>query len=93
MWVITEEQKKNIRISIQQQREHRAFRILKKEEEFAKMDKEELKEKVIEYSGLVADRRIREEVLLEFLRECLRDKKFLEKDTIDWLVYRIDENI
>jgi len=93
MWVITDEQKKNIGISIQQQRKHRTFRILSKEEEFAKMDREELKEKIRGYVSLVADRKIIEEVLLEFVRKCLRDPEILERFPMDWIIKKIEDNI
>jgi hypothetical protein len=93
MWVISDEQMENIVTSILQQREYRAFRILRREEEFAKMWIDELKEKIHTYASRVADRKIREAVLLEFIRRCVREPKILETLTLDVLINRIENDM
>jgi len=93
MWVISKEQFDKIEGSILQQREHRAFRILRKEEEFAKIEEEELKEKITAYANKVSNRKVNEEVLLEFIRQSIREPKILERFTIDILIRRIENDI
>jgi hypothetical protein len=73
MWVITKEQMEKIGVSIDEQRKYRAFRILSREDEFAKMNKEELKEKIHYRINMETERRIEEVALLEFIRQYLRD--------------------
>jgi len=91
MWVISEEQMEKIEISILQQREYRAFRILRGEEEFAQMQEVELKEKIHAYASKVADRKINEAVLLEFIRQCVREPEILEQTSVNRILRIIKE--
>jgi len=93
MWVISEEQMGKIRVSMLQQRKYRTFRILSKEKEFAKMPKEELKEKIEIYAGMVAHRSMSEAVLLEFIMKCIKEPEILEYLSVDWIVTEIENDI
>jgi len=93
MWVISNEQMDNIVASILQQREERAFRILRKEDEFAKTPEEELKEKIHIYASKVTDIKMSEAVLLEFIRQCIRDPEILKSAKIDIVVSRIENDM
>jgi maleate cis-trans isomerase len=89
MWVISNQQMDNIVTSILQQREYRSYRILRREDEFANMWEEDLKEKIRCYASKVAGIRISEEVLLEFIRQCIRDPEILKTAEVDIIVSRI----
>ena len=93
MWAISKEQFKKIEVSIDEQREYRAFKILSKEEKFAKMPKEELKEKIHYYAGFLTDRKMAEVLFIEFIRWCIIEPDIIESATVGGLLMRIENNL
>ena len=89
MWTITDEQIKNIETSRLAEREYRAFRILSKEPEFAVLQTDELKEKIHIFAGKVADHKMQETVLIEFIKQCVQKPAILDEMSVEQLVNKI----
>jgi len=72
---MTDEQKKEIGTSMQKQRIHRAFKILSKNEEFAGMNREELRERIHYWASTVADTKASEAEFLNFLKYRIKESE------------------
>jgi hypothetical protein len=93
MWTITDEQRRNIATTMLAERERRAFKLLSQEPEFAEWQEGELKEKIRIFAGKVSDRSIKEAVLVEFIKQCIREPEILERIKMDKLLRKIKKRL
>ncbi|MDR0332282.1 MAG: DUF4123 domain-containing protein [Dysgonamonadaceae bacterium] len=92
MWIITDEQMQNISVTMFSERKQRAFKLIRNESEFAELGDEELKEKVHTFANKVANQSMKEAVLVEFTKQCIREPEILEYHTVKDLVQTIAKN-